>query len=484
MTTPTKSSTQFFEETASGSQPYNRGSVTDPYREALQRVRDAVTKRFTPQEIQNAGPQVAEFVRLSSETIYMEMGNEAALKGIPRIPMEMNLFVSKAASDLMGMGELDPLLADQGIEDVAINGPDEVYIFKHGGWSRVDVKFSDSNRLIEILNRGISGSNRQVNQVNPIADAVLPGKERISVVSYPVVVDSYPVAVIRAQRAKGISMFDLARANPAIARLEEEQLNSITQSPIPDYSSENGPGAMLTDVAASYLHAAVLAGMNIVVLGPTGVGKTTMLTALGRCIPVGERIMIIEDTPEIKLHPETPLPMNVIPVRTRPTSLEGVPAVTQEDLVRLALRQRPSALTLGEARGAEIYDLLNALMTGHKNGLTSLHTFSASEMFDRIFLMLAQSEKGRLLDMARAAKLVATTLNIAITLEAVGRVRRVVSITEFTGQVTVEGGRAKPSLQEIFRHTGPRGSLQGPLVSSVFGERFASMGVPQKFFTP
>ncbi len=121
MTTPTKSSTQFFEETASGSQSYNRGTVTDPYREALQRVRDAVTKRFTPQEIQNAGPQVAEFVRLSSETIYMEMGNEAALKGIPRIPMEMNLFVSKAASDLMGMGELDPLLADQGIEDATHN---------------------------------------------------------------------------------------------------------------------------------------------------------------------------------------------------------------------------------------------------------------------------------------------------------------------------------------------------------------------------
>jgi pilus assembly protein CpaF len=241
---------------------------------------------------------------------------------------------------------------------------------------------------------------------------------------------------------------------------------------------------MLTDLAASYLHAAVLSGLNIVVLGPTGVGKTTMLTALGRCIPVGERIMLIEDTPEIKLHPETTMPMNVIPVRTRPPSMEGVPGVLQEDLVRLALRQRPSALTLGEARGAEIYDLLNALMTGHKNGLTSLHTFSANEMFDRIFLMLAQSEKGRLLDMARAAKLVASTLNIAITLEAVGRVRRVVSITEFTGDVSVEGGRPRPALQEVFRHTGPRGSLQGPLVPSTFARRFAEMGVPQKFFAP
>ncbi len=475
---------QFYEESSVNTPTYVQGNVTDPYREALQRVRDAVTKRFSPQEIQNAGPQVAEYVLMSAERIYMDMGNESALKGIPRIPMDVTLFKSKAASDLLGMGELDPLLADQGIEDIAINGPSEVYIFKHGGWQPVDVKFSDSNRLIEILNRGIAGSNRQVNQVNPIADAVLPGKERISVVSYPVVVDSYPVAVIRAQRAKGISMFDLARANPDVVRLEEEQLTAINSSPIPDYTRESGPGAMLTDVAASYLHAAVLAGLNIVVLGPTGVGKTTMLTALGRCIPVGERIMIIEDTPEIKLHPETTQPLNVIPVRTRPTSLEGVPPVTQEDLVRLALRQRPSALTLGEARGAEIYDLLNALMTGHKNGLTSLHTFSANEMFDRIFLMLAQSEKGRLLDMARAAKLTATTLNIAITLEAVGRVRRVVSITEFTGQVVVEGGRARPALQEIFKHTGPRGFLQGPLVSSVFAERFAGMGVPQKFFTP
>lgn len=474
----------FFEETSVTAPVYQQGTGSDPYREALQRVRDAVTKRFTPQEIQNAGPQVAEYVRQSAEKVYMDWGNDSALRGTSRIPLEMNLFVSKAASDLLGMGELDPLLSDQAIEDIAINGPSEVYVFKHGGWSLVDVKFTDSNRLLEILNRGISSSNRQVNQVTPIADAVLPGKERISVVSYPVVIDAYPVAVIRSQRAKGISMFDLARANPDVVRLEEEQLNAVKSSPIPDYTRESGPGAMLTDLAASYLHAAVLSGLNIVVLGPTGVGKTTMLTALGRCIPVGERIMLIEDTPEIKLHPETTMPMNVIPVRTRPPSMEGVPGVLQEDLVRLALRQRPSALTLGEARGAEIYDLLNALMTGHKNGLTSLHTFSANEMFDRIFLMLAQSEKGRLLDMARAAKLVASTLNIAITLEAVGRVRRVVSITEFTGDVSVEGGRPRPALQEVFRHTGPRGSLQGPLVPSTFARRFAEMGVPQKFFAP
>lgn len=480
---PDPKSTFYFEENSVATQRKSAGYIADPYREAVGRVRDRVGKKFTPQEIANGGPQVSEFVRQAANEVYLEWSNEAAQKGFPSIPTTLDLFVSKAESELLGMGELDPLLADPGIEDIAVNGPDEVYIFKGGQWQTVPITFAGSTRLLEILNRGIAGSNRQANQVSPIADATLPAGERISIVTFPVT-NCWPVAVVRSQRVKTITIMDMARANPGMARLEQAALSEVIDSPLPDYTAENGPGAMLSSPAAAYLHAAVLAGLNIVVLGPTGVGKTTMLTALGRCLPVGDRILIVEDTPEIKLHPESDVPKNVIYLRTRPSSLEGVPPVTQEDLVRLALRQRPDALTLGEARGAEIFDLLNALITGHKNGLTSLHTFSASEMFDRVFLMLAQSERGRFLDIGRAAKLVASTLNVGITLERRGRIRRILAITEFTGNVTVEGGRPRPEQQEIFRHTGIGGRLDGPLTTSAFASRFAELGIPQKFYSP
>ena len=373
------------------------------------------------------------------------------------------------------MGAIEPLLKDESIEDIAINGPDEVMVYRDGGWEETEVTFDSQIRLLEILNRGIAHANRKANIVTPIADAVLRKKERISVVTYPVA-SPYPTAVIRIPRAKVLMMEDLI----APPKVKEGEERGVKVEKLPDYDSLMG-GGMLTAAAAKYLYSVVRAGLNVVVIGPTGVGKTTLLMILGRCIPKGQRILIIEDTPEIDLYPGSEKPNNVLYLRTRPKTIEGIPAIDQEELVKLALRQRPDALTLGEARGPEVFDLLNALNTGHKNGLTSLHAYGVGEMFSRIYLMLAQSERGRFLDSFRAANLVAQTLHVAISMEMEGKERRIGTIAELTGKVVQRETAYEPQMKVIFKHSGTK--LEGPGNDSVHARTLAQAGIPQDVYT-
>lgn len=446
----------------------------DPYQEALVEVRRRLTETFTPDQLGAAGPRVTDEAAKLASRVYISFNDHALRENRERIPVDPELFVSRALADLLGMGPLEPLLEDDSIEDIAVNGPNEVMVHRLGCWEETGIQFESPERLLEMLNRGIAGSNRQANMVMPIADAVLPGKERIGVVTHPVATP-WPAAVIRIPRARDINLEDMVQPDDNGA----ERLEANAQ--IPDYGEllEGELEGMLSPEAATYLHGAVLAGLNIVAVGPTGSGKTTLLMALGRKIPRGKRVLIIEDTPEIVLYPEDEKPNNVLYLRTRPESLEGVPPITQEDLVKLALRHRPDALTLGEARGAEVFDLLNALHTGHKNGLTSVHAYGVEELFGRIFLMLAQSERGRFLDTWRAAHMVASTLDIALSLEVMRRngrtVRRVRAIAELTGEVIQKGGSFEPELLPIFRFDGRR--LDGPLTSSAHADALREAGI-------
>jgi len=464
----------------------------DSYQAVLDRIRKQLSKDFTADKLANAGPAVTEAATRVAAQQYRDYNNDALSKSWPRLVLPEDIFVEMALADLLGMGAIDTLLKDESIEDIAINGPSEVMVYRNGRWDAENVSFPTPDRLLEILNRGLAHSNRKANMVTPIADAVLKGKERISVVTYPVA-SPFPTSVIRIPRAKRISLEDMTE--PFAPGLLEEMGNADKVEVPPFEQSPAGAklGAeelaedarsMLSRTAAAYLHGAVLAGLNIVAVGPTGSGKTTLLMALGRKIPKGQRVLIIEDTPEIDLYPGDATPHNVLYLRTRPSTVEGLQAIEQEDLVKLALRQRPDALTLGEARGPEVFDLLNALNTGHKNGLTSLHAYGADELFSRMYLMLAQSERGRHLDAYRAASLVASTLHVVVSLEMVGRLRYVRTIAELTGNVLQKGTAYDPEMKAIFQRASAGGRLDGPVYPSVHGTLLKRAGVREGVFTP
>lgn len=461
------------------------GLGPDSYQTVLDRIRKQLSKDFTADKLANAGPAVTEAATRVAAQQYRDYNNEALTKSWPRIMLPEDIFVEMALADLLGMGSIDTLLRDASIEDIAINGPSEVMVYRGGRWEAENISFPSADRLLEILNRGLAHSNRKANMVTPIADAVLKGKERISVVTYPVA-SPHPTSVIRIPRAKRISLEDMIQPFVAEAGREAGSAANSEAPAVEDGAealAEDGR-AMLSKAAAAYLYGAVLAGLNIVAVGPTGSGKTTLLMALGRKIPKGQRILIIEDTPEIDLYPGDPAPNNVLYLRTRPSTVEGLGSIEQEDLVKLALRQRPDALTLGEARGPEVFDLLNALNTGHKNGLTSLHAYGVEELFSRMYLMLAQSERGRHLDAYRAASLVASTLHVVVSLEMVGRSRFVRTIAELTGKIVQKGTAFEPEMKAIFQRESAGGRLDGPLHPSVHGALLKQAGMQQNVFTP
>jgi len=458
-----------------------------PYGTALDQIRQRLAHSYKADQINAGGPQVAAELEKIGRAVYQDYNTRALHNTEPTLETPLEIFISQIKSDILGMGPLEPLLKDASIEDIAINGPGEVMVFRHGAWELSPVTFDSRERLLEVLNRAISNSNRQVNMVTPIADAILPGGERINVGTAPIA-NPFPSAVIRVPRATSLTLAEMVQPYQKRPR-GTPPTESENQKWAQAYAGLQ-EGGMLTAAAARYLHAAVLAGLNIVVIGPTGVGKTTLLSALGRCIPSRERILVIEDTPEINIHPDQPTPQNVLYLRTRPASVDGAtPAILQADLVKLALRHRPDALTLGEARGAEVFDLLNALNTGHKNGLTSIHAAEVYELFNRIYLMLGQSEAGRTLDKYRAAYLVSNALHIAISLELVKKpgsaIRRIKTIGELSGRILGEGDLIEPEILPLFQQSGETANdLRGPLRTSVHAHKFAEAGIPQAYFSP
>jgi len=466
----------------------------EPFESAITLVREKLGERFTPEIISTSSPSVMDATKGIGADVYAAYNDKAITKMKKTIPMAKDIFIERVMAEMHGLGPIQPLLEIDSIEDIAVNGPNEVYTLEGAQWKyQPGLSYSSAQRMLQILNNQISSSNRSVNEATPIADAILKKEERISIVTHPIC-KPYPVCVIRMPHSIEISLEDFVKPYKApgqtdlqAAKSREDMLNAPPEkTPLPDYA-RLPQGGMLTVKAAQYLHAAVLAGLNIIVIGPTGVGKTTMLRALGKIIPEDNRILIIEDTPEIILYPKSDRPHNVINLRTRPKTVgERLEPITQNELVILALRQRPDALTLGEARGEEILSLLTALNTGHRNGLTSIHTERPEELFRRIVTMLSQNDKARNMSEYTAASLVSKTLNIVVALEIYGRTRRVASIFEFNGKISGSGHNAEPDMQEMFISYGggAASSLTGPVNPSVFADKFFRLGVDKNIFSP
>ena len=466
-----------FEETVFDGDKRPQIDTVDGFQLALEELRTKLSERFSSLQLQHGGQELREEAEKIAADVHKDYLAKATRENLPPLVSSRDEFVKKALSYTFGLGPIDHLLEDETIEDIAINGPNEVMIYRDE-WERTDITFPDKATLLNVLNTALAKAERTVNRIKPIVDAAID-YNRYSVVVQPIAKPD-PTAVIRIPRHAGIDLVDLVKpwhvqkAKKDPKKVEQELKNS----PMPEYPDLELKNILNKELAA-YLHGAVMAGLSIAVMGPTGVGKTALITALGRCLPIDARVLIIEDTPEIRLYPDTDLPNNVLTLQTRPPSLEDVPEITQADLVKLALRQRPDALTLSEARGKEIFDLLNALYTGHKNGLTTFHAYGLHEMYSRLSMMVSQSERGRHLRMRHVAQIISTALDIVVVLEKEGETRRVRAVGEMSGEVSMKTGDPEPKIDIIFEYSGGRSpKLNGPLRDSTHAQRFIEAGVP------
>lgn len=360
--------------------------------------------------------------------------------------------VARVVDEVVGLGPIDAFMRDPSISEVMVNAPDEVYFEREGILYLSDVRFRDHSHIMRVIERIIAPIGRRVDEASPMVDARLPDGSRVNVVIPPVAPKS-PTITVRKFRADKLSMDDLVRAG------------TITQEMV------------------EFLAACVRLKMNILISGGTGTGKTTFLNALSAFIPDSERIVTIEDPVEVKLQQP-----HVVSLEARPANIDGKGEIAQRDLLRNSLRMRPDRIIIGEVRGPEAFDMLNAMNTGHEGSLSTIHANSPRDALARIENMVLMAN----LDLPDRAirEQMASALHLIVQLARfTDGVRRVTHVTEVTG---MEGQIV--TLQDLFRfrQTGvtPEGKIEGQMeptgIRPVFAERFDVAGVtlpPDLFMT-
>ena len=326
------------------------------------------------------------------------------------LSLEQRQRVVKTIEDeVMGLGPLEPLLADPSISDILINGPKSVYIERKGKLELTDVEFNDDNHLINIIDRIVSAIGRRIDESSPMVDARLADGSRVNAIIPPLALDG-PTMSIRRFAVELLTMDDLI-----------------------DLGS-------LTDEVAQVMHAVVKSRLNVLVSGGTGAGKTTLLNLLSAFIPTTERIITIEDSAELQLQQP-----HVVRLETRPANIEGKGEVTQRDLVKNSLRMRPERIILGEVRGGEALDMLQAMNTGHDGSLTTVHANTPRDALARIENMISMT--GIQFPTKGLRSQISSAINVVIQIERQedGR-RRLVSLQEING---MEGEVI--TMSELFR---------------------------------
>jgi len=341
------------------------------------------------------------------------------------VPEIRDHVLDSALADLVGYGPLEPLLGDTEINEIMVNGPRNVFVERNGEVLETDIHFDNDEHLLRIIDRIVSPLGRRVDMDNPTADARLPDGSRVNVVIPPVAVDG-PQLTIRKFLQTKMTMDDLVTMDA------------------------------LTPYMAKFLQACVAARLNILVTGNTSSGKTTVLNALSGFIPDKERIVTIEDAVELKLKQR-----HVVRLETKLPNVDGTGAVTVRDLVRNALRMRPDRIVVGEVRGGEAMDMLQAMNTGHTGSLTTLHANTPRDAVSRLETMAMMAG----LDMPLLAirKQIAAAINLIVHLARLtDGSRKMTHITELPG---MEGDIV--TLTDIFKfeQTGltPDGKINGHL---------------------
>ena len=323
--------------------------------------------------------------------------------------IERDRLVSEVHNELFGLGPLEPLLADPTISDILVNTYSNIFIERRGKLEKTAISFKDDEHLMRVIERIVSTVGRRIDEAQPMVDARLTDGSRVNAIIPPLSIDG-PVLSIRRFGSDPLKM-------PALI--------------------ENGA---LTKEIAMLFEMCVKARLNIIISGGTGAGKTTLLNALSAYIPTDERIVTIEDSAELQLQQP-----HVVRLETRPPNIEGRGEVTQRDLVRNALRMRPDRIVVGEVRGGEAIDMLQAMNTGHDGSLTTIHANSPRDTMGRLETMI-QMTGMRLSDKAMRQQIASAVDLVIQVARLTDGTRRVTSISEITG---MEGETM--AMQEIFQ---------------------------------
>jgi pilus assembly protein CpaF len=357
--------------------------------------------------------------------------------------IERRSLVRDIQYEMLGLGPLEPLLVDPTISDILVNSCRQVYVERRGKLELTDVVFNDDAHLMKIIDKIVSRVGRRVDESSPMVDARLPDGSRVNAIIPPLAIDG-PMMSIRRFAAVPYTMPDV--------------LGFKT----------------LTPEMAEILQGLVKAKINFLISGGTGSGKTTLLNILSASIPHDERIITIEDAAELQLQQP-----HVIRLETRPPNIEGKGDVTQRALVRNSLRMRPDRIVLGEVRGAEAVDMMQAMNTGHEGSMATIHANSPRDALSRLENMIGLSGMNLPAKVMRHQISAALTAIVQVARLTDGR-RKVVSIQELTG---MEGDII--TMQELyaFRQTGIAndGTVQGHFAATGlrprFGERLKSFGI-------
>ncbi|MCE0463544.1 MULTISPECIES: CpaF family protein [Pseudomonas] len=306
------------------------------------------------------------------------------------------LIIKQITDEVLGLGPLEPLLADHSVSDILVNGFASVYVERFGKLQRTDVRFRDDQHLLNIIDRIVSSLGRRIDESSPLVDARLKDGSRVNAIIPPLAID-------------GPSM--------SIRRFAVDLLNTDSLIQV----------GTMTSAIALLLKAIVRGRLNVLISGGTGSGKTTMLNVLSSFIPHNERIVTIEDSAELQLQQP-----HVVRLETRPSNIEGRGEVSQRELVRNSLRMRPDRIVIGEVRGAEALDMLTAMNTGHDGSLTTIHANTARDALGRIENMVSMT--GATFPIKAMRQQIASAIDVVIQLERQedGK-RRVVSIQEING---------------------------------------------------
>lgn len=381
---------------------------------------------------------LTKLAALTQEQVHAEVSRLAesvlAQEAMPLSTSERDRLVNDVQHELFGLGPLEPLLADSTISDILVNSHGTIYIERHGKLEVTSVAFKDDEHLMRVIERIVSSVGRRIDESSPMVDARLRDGSRVNAIIPPLSIDG-PVLSIRRFGAEPLRM------------------NSLIEN------------KALTRDIADMLQMCVSARLNVLISGGTGAGKTTLLNALSAYIPENERIVTIEDSAELQLQQP-----HVVRLETRPPNIEGKGEVTQRDLVRNALRMRPDRIVIGEVRGGEAIDMLQAMNTGHDGSLTTIHANTPRDALARLETMI-QMTGMRLSDRAMRQQ-VAAAIDLVVQVARLSDgTRRLTCISEITG---MEGETI--TMQEIFLYERTGVDSQGQVIG-----RFRPTGIRPRF---